>query len=161
MPHAQISVSKAYPVTMCALFIFIPFARYVRNPGNFCPEFLLVPENPELMNILLLDTRILGFGIRNTGQATPLYWEVWGLSIFISHKLNSTWSYENRVCKHFVISLNFPWLITSLLSCLLMSFLCFVFRFSCLLSRKLKMAVAAVKVIWVSSDDKTGESEVI
>ena len=73
MPHAQISVSKAYPVTMRALFIFIPFARYVRNPGNFCPEFLLVPENPELMNILLLDTRILGFGIRNTGQATPLY----------------------------------------------------------------------------------------
>ena len=27
-------------------------------------------------------------------------------------------------------------------------------------SAKLKMAIAAVKVIWVSSDDKTGESEV-
>ena len=129
MPHAQISVSKAYPVTMWALFIFIPFARYVWsvisphvweprfwNPGNFCPEFLFVPENRELINILLLETGILGFGIRNTGQATPLYWEVWSLSIFISHKLNSTRSYENRVCKHFVISLNFPWLIASLLS---------------------------------------------
>ena len=44
MPHAQVSVSKANPVTMCALFIsvlgffssfgsvslLIPFARYVR-----------------------------------------------------------------------------------------------------------------------------------
>ena len=27
-------------------------------------------------------------------------------------------------------------------------------------SAKLKMAIAAAKVIWVSSDDKTGESEV-
>ena len=34
----------------------------------------------------------------------------------------STWSYENRVSKHFVIFLNFPCLIACLLCCLLMSF---------------------------------------
>ena len=28
-------------------------------------------------------------------------------------------------------------------------------------SASLKMAIAAVKVIWISSDDKTGESEVV
>ena len=33
---------------------------------------------------------------------------------------NSTWSYENRVSKHFVIFLNFPCLIACLLCCLLM-----------------------------------------
>ena len=33
-----------------------------------------------------------------------------------------TWSYENRVSKHFVIFLNFPCLIACLLCCLLMSF---------------------------------------
>ena len=34
-------------------------------------------------------------------------------------------------------------------------------RFSAIISfAKLKMAVAGVKVIWLSSDDKTGESEV-
>ena len=38
--------------------------------------------------------------------------------------LNSTWSYENRVSKHFVISLNFPCLIVSLLSYLLMCYFC-------------------------------------
>ena len=41
----------------------------------------------------------------------------------------STWSYENRVSKHFVISLNFPCLTACLLCCLLMSiFTCFVVR---------------------------------
>ena len=35
-----------------------------------------------------------------------------------------TWSYENRVSKHFVIFLNFPCLIACLLCCLLMSFFC-------------------------------------
>ena len=35
-------------------------------------------------------------------------------------------------------------------------------RFSPIISSaKLKMAIAAVKVIWISSDDKTGESEVV
>ena len=34
------------------------------------------------------------------------------------HAFTSTWSYENRVNKHFVISLNFPCLIACLLSCL-------------------------------------------
>jgi len=34
-------------------------------------------------------------------------------------KLKSTWTYENRVSKHFVISLNFPCPIASLLSCFL------------------------------------------
>ena len=34
----------------------------------------------------------------------------------------STWSYENRVSKHFVIFLNFPSLIACLLCCLLMSY---------------------------------------
>ena len=33
----------------------------------------------------------------------------------------STWSYENRVGKHFVIFANFPCLIACLLCCLLMS----------------------------------------
>ena len=33
---------------------------------------------------------------------------------------NSTWSYESRVSKHFVIFLNFPCLIACLLCCLLM-----------------------------------------
>ena len=44
-----------------------------------------------------------------------------------------TWSYENRVSKHFVIFLNFPCLIASLLCCLLMScfFACFVVRDLC------------------------------
>jgi len=37
----------------------------------------------------------------------------------------STWSYENWVSKHFVISLNFPCLIASLLSCLLVFFCLF------------------------------------
>ena len=36
--------------------------------------------------------------------------------------INSTWSHENRVSKHFVIFLNFPCLIACLLCCLLMSF---------------------------------------
>ena len=40
----------------------------------------------------------------------------------------STWSYEKRVSKHFVIFLNFPCLIASLLCYLLMSF---VFGLSC------------------------------
>ena len=34
----------------------------------------------------------------------------------------STWSYENRISKHFVIFLNFPCLIASLLCCSLMSY---------------------------------------
>ena len=34
-----------------------------------------------------------------------------------------TWSYENRVSKHFVIFLSFPCLIACLLCCLLMCFL--------------------------------------
>ena len=38
----------------------------------------------------------------------------------------STWGYENWVSKHFVISLNFPCVIASLLSCLLVSFFLFV-----------------------------------
>ena len=49
-------------------------------------------------------------------------------------KYKSTWSYENRVSKHFVIFLNFPCLIACLLCCLLMSFLlfaCFVVRDLC------------------------------
>ena len=36
-------------------------------------------------------------------------------------KYINTWSYENRVSKHFVICVNFPCLIASLLCCLLMS----------------------------------------
>ena len=40
--------------------------------------------------------------------------------IYISNV--SAWSYENRVSKHFVIFLNFPYLIACLLCCLLMSF---------------------------------------
>ena len=46
----------------------------------------------------------------------------------------STWSYENRVSKHFVIFLNFPCLIACLLCCLLMPFFffaCFVVRDLC------------------------------
>ena len=38
----------------------------------------------------------------------------------------STYSYENRVCEHFVNSLNYPCLIASLLSC---SIMFFFFRF--------------------------------
>ena len=38
----------------------------------------------------------------------------------------STWGYENWVSEHFVISLNFPSVIASLLSCLLVSFFLFV-----------------------------------
>ena len=41
----------------------------------------------------------------------------------------STWSYENRVSKHFVISLNFPCLMACLLSCLLMCFFWFLLWF--------------------------------
>ena len=44
-----------------------------------------------------------------------------------SNKSKSTWSYENRVSKHFVISLNFPCLIAYLLIRLLMSFFVCVF----------------------------------
>ena len=46
----------------------------------------------------------------------------------------STWSYENRVSKHFVIFLNFRCLIACLLCCLLMSFVflaCLVVRDLC------------------------------
>ena len=45
----------------------------------------------------------------------------------------STWSYENRVSKHFVIFLNFPCLIACLLCCLLMLLFlaCFVVRDLC------------------------------
>ena len=39
----------------------------------------------------------------------------------------STWSYENRVSKHFVIVLSFPCLIACLLCCLLMSFFFFAY----------------------------------
>ena len=45
----------------------------------------------------------------------------------------STWSYENRVSKHFVIFLNFPCLKACLLCCLLMSF----FFLACLVVRDL------------------------
>ena len=38
----------------------------------------------------------------------------------------STWCYKNRVCEHFVNSLNYPCLIASLLSCSLMFFFSFV-----------------------------------
>ena len=44
---------------------------------------------------------------------------------FIMYNI-STWTYENQVSKHFVISLNFPCLIACLLSCLLMSFFLFI-----------------------------------
>ena len=44
--------------------------------------------------------------------------------------LTYTWSYENRVSKHFVIFLNVPWLIACLLCCLLMSFFFFVCFFA-------------------------------
>ena len=40
---------------------------------------------------------------------------------FITYNI-STWTYENEVSKHFVISLNFPCLIACLLSCSLMWF---------------------------------------
>ena len=49
-------------------------------------------------------------------------------------KINkSTWSYEHRVSKHFVIFHNFPCLIASLLCCLLISFYftCFTVRDLC------------------------------
>ena len=39
----------------------------------------------------------------------------------------TTWSYKNRVSKHFVIFLNFPCLLACLLRCLLMSFFFFSF----------------------------------
>ena len=44
-----------------------------------------------------------------------------------------TWSYANRVSKHFVICVNFPCLIACLLCCLLMSvfFACFLVRDFC------------------------------
>ena len=47
--------------------------------------------------------------------------------------LKSTWSYENRVSKHFVIFLNFPCLRACLLCCLLMTFFfaCSVVRDLC------------------------------
>ena len=50
--------------------------------------------------------------------------------------LKSTWSYENRVSKHFVIFLNFPCLIACLLCCLLMLLLLLLFFFlACLVVR--------------------------
>ena len=49
--------------------------------------------------------------------------KVKNLGNFINSK--STWSYENRVSKHFVIFLNFPCLLACLLRCLLMSFFFF------------------------------------
>ena len=51
---------------------------------------------------------------------------------FLSSVIKYTWSYENRVSKHFVIFLNFPCLIACLLCCLLMSFF-----FACLVVRNL------------------------
>ena len=51
-----------------------------------------------------------------------------------SNFIKSTWSYENRVSKHFVIFFNFPCLIACLLCYLLMSFFlfaCFVVRDLC------------------------------
>ena len=49
----------------------------------------------------------------------------------------STWSYENRVSKHFVIFPNFPGLIACLLSCLLMCFFVCFFFFACFVVRDL------------------------
>ena len=47
--------------------------------------------------------------------------EIWMNKIkYSQHK--STWSYGNRVSKHFVIFLNFPCLIACLLCCLLLSY---------------------------------------
>ena len=57
-----------------------------------------------------------------------------GLYIYIYiYMYIPTWSYENRVSKHFVIFLNFPCKIACLLCCLLMSFVfaCFVVRDLC------------------------------
>ena len=47
---------------------------------------------------------------------------------FITYNI-STWTYENEVSKHFVISLNFPCLIACLLSCSLMWFFLFILWF--------------------------------
>ena len=49
-----------------------------------------------------------------------------GKYVYLGKLYKSSRSYENRVNKHVVISLNFPCLIASLLSCLLMSFFLFV-----------------------------------
>ena len=53
--------------------------------------------------------------------------------VMYSTRFISTWSYENRVSKHFVIFLNFPCLIACLLCCLLMLLFlaCFVVRDLC------------------------------
>ena len=51
--------------------------------------------------------------------------KLYGVQYFGSRRQNiyiSTWSYENRVGKHFVIFLDFPCLIACLLCCLLRSF---------------------------------------
>ena len=54
------------------------------------------------------------------------------LAVFYKPNHKSNWSYENRVSKHFVIFLNFSYLIASLLCCLLMSFFaCCVVRDLC------------------------------
>ena len=49
-----------------------------------------------------------------------------GKEVYLGKLYKSSRSYENRVNKHVVISLNFPCLIASLPSCLLMSFFLFV-----------------------------------
>ena len=63
------------------------------------------------------------FIVNRTGGAEKKnleYFTMWWTSAL---GLNiSTWGYENWVSKHFVISLNFPCVIASLLSCLLVSF---------------------------------------
>ena len=47
------------------------------------------------------------------------------INFYPFHLYISTWSYENRVSKHFVIFLNFCCLIACLLCCLLTSFVFF------------------------------------
>ena len=57
---------------------------------------------------------------------TAMYWYA-GFIQRISRRtlIKYTWSYENRVSKHFVIFFNFPCLKACLLRCLLLSFFCF------------------------------------
>ena len=57
---------------------------------------------------------------QNSHECALKLTDLWITSLLFD--LNSTWSYENRFSKHFVIFLNFPCLIACLLCCLLMSY---------------------------------------
>ena len=82
---------------------------------GFCRDFA-GQKHQKIINIeVMMLMNVIGESVKFFGK-----------EVYLGKLYKSSRSYENRVNKHVVISLNFPCLIASLPSCLLMSFFLFV-----------------------------------